>query len=229
MLLKMPQTFFGSFESEWYEVRDETQARLLTDPEARSLLEPFIGFEHSATEAAREVGCSLERLLYRIRQFERAGLLRETRRERRPGRPIRYYRAVADGFRIPFQLTPFADLEALMARQSAPFDRLRHRAGARNIRGKMGEARVIYRDANTGELHSETARRPDEPPSDPGRDALANDVTDLVRLDPRQALEFLDELNALYRRVQATRLPDGKGQAFLIQYALVALAPDDAP
>ena len=227
MLPKMPQTFFGSFEGDWYEVREETQARLLTDTESCKLLAPFIGFERSATQAALEIGCSLERLLYRIKQFERAGLLRETRRERRPGRPIRYYRAVADGFLIPFRLTPFADLETLMAHQSAPFERLRHQASARNMRGKMLDGRVIYRDANTGELHSETALRPDKPLL-VGRDAPGNDVTDVLQLEPRQALEFLNELNALYRRIHAARLPDGKGQAFLVQFALVALAPEDS-
>lgn len=65
----MQQMILGSFEGDWFEVRDPVQARLLTDPNARNLLAPFIGAERSLTQAAQEVGCSLQRLAYRVQQF----------------------------------------------------------------------------------------------------------------------------------------------------------------
>ena len=223
----MTQTFFGSFEGDWFEVCDQTQARLLTHPESLRLLEPFIGFERSATQAAQKLGCSVERLLYRIKQFEQSGLLRETRREPRAGRPIRYFRTVADGFRIPFRLTPFADLEALIAHQSGRYDRLRHRAGARNAHEKLGDGRIIYREASSGELCAESASFSRTVRGDLNQKEVANDVADIVNLEPGQARMFANELNDLYKRIQAARRPDGKGKTFLLQFSMVALAPED--
>ncbi len=223
----MQQMVLGSFEGQWLEVRDEMQARLLTDPTARALLTPFLGAERSAAQAAREAGCSLQRMAYRITQFQRAGVLRETRQERRSGRPVRYYQAVADGFHVPFEVTPFEDVEAMMARQYAPFDRLRNRASARRARQRAAVGRLIYRDAVSGEVHSESADG-GAPTEDRARQGSpGSDVVFTVRLSDEMARSFAEELGDLYRRMEAARPPDGQGGLHLVSLGLLPLTRED--
>jgi hypothetical protein len=227
-LLKMQQMILGSFDGEWFEVQTQEQARLLTDPVARQLLEPFIGFERTVTQAAQQIGCSVQRLLYRIEQFKQAGLLLETRQERRSGRPIRHYRAVADGFQIPFAFTPFADVEAMIAKQHAPFDRLRNRASARQSIQRGFDGRVLYRDVISGELNSESAMPTDEMPRNAHSGTPSNDVNLIVRLSTGQARAFAHEFNDLIERLQKANQPEARGQAFLVYLGMQPLVPGES-
>lgn len=227
MLVKMQQTIFGSFTGTWFEVRDVTQARLLTDPVARGLLTPFIGAECSATQAAQAVGCSVQRMLYRMRQFEQAGLLIETRQQRRSGRPIRFYRAVADGFHVPFEYTPFEDVEAMMARQYLPFDRLRDRVLARLVQQRTHVGRRIYRDAVSGEIQSESDQGLATRPLSMTTRKPGNDVTLKVRLTDEVAQRIAEELDDLYWRLEAARRPVGEGQEYLVHFGFLPLVAED--
>lgn len=86
-------------------VRDPDAARLLADPRASRFLEPFIGFERTASAVAAELGVRVSSMLYRINQSLELGLLHVSRVEPRQGRALKYYRAVADSFYVPFELT----------------------------------------------------------------------------------------------------------------------------
>lgn len=227
-LLKMQQMILGSFDGEWFEVHTQVQARLLTDPAAHQLLEPFIGFERSVTQAAQKIGCSVQRLMYRVERFKQAGLLLETRQERRSGRPVRYYRAVADGFRIPFAFTPFADIEAMIAKQHAPFDRLRNRASARQAIQRGFDGRILYRDAISGELNSESAMPTHEMPRNAHSGIPSNDVALIVRLSTGQARAFALEFDDLIERLQKANQPEDRGQAFLVYFGMQPLVPGES-
>jgi hypothetical protein len=224
----MQQMILGSFDGEWFEVHTQEQARLLTDPAARRLLEPFIGFECSVTQAAQKIGCSVQRLLYRIQQFKRAGLLLEMRQERRSGRPIRYYRAIADGFLIPFAFTPFADVEAMIARQHMLFDQLRNRASARQIIEQGYDGRVLYRDALSGELNSESVMPVQEMLRNARSGTPSNDVTLIVQLSAGQAQVFAREFNDLSERLLAANQLESRGQPFLVYLGMQPLIPGES-
>lgn len=86
-------------------VLDPEAARLVLDPSAVRLLAPFLGRERSAAEVAREAGVPLNTLKYRLRQFERLGLVRRAGVERRRGRPVQTYAAPPALF-VPFRVTP---------------------------------------------------------------------------------------------------------------------------
>lgn len=96
----------------WLVVQDQGAARALADPDTRRFLEPFLGRECSAREAANDLGEDLDRVLARVRRFLRVGVLRVSRLEPRAGRPVKFYRAVADGFFIPYGTTTFESFEA---------------------------------------------------------------------------------------------------------------------
>lgn len=89
----------------WLRVEEPEAARIVTDPAARRFLLPFIGRDRTVSNVAAELEVDTSSMLYRVRQFIRLGLIKEVRVEPRQGRPIRYYRSVADGFFVPFQVT----------------------------------------------------------------------------------------------------------------------------
>ncbi|GHF50490.1 hypothetical protein GCM10017781_28770 [Deinococcus metalli] len=203
----------------------EAQASLLARPDSRRYLEPFIGRERTAAEGARELGVSVERLLYRVRQLRAAGLLLQTGTRRRAGRPERLYRAVADAFIVPFALTPFADLEAQIVRQAAPLWELEVRAGARAGRDRGLTSRLIYRDT-TGELHSETAL-PEGTTWRAMHPEPGGDFAGVYHLDDAAAREVGALWEALRDRLNRDRRAPGEGRPYLIRTAMVPLRPDD--
>lgn len=95
-------------------VDDPRQARLLTDDDVLRFFRPFLARDASASEAAAEVGVSLDRMLYRIRTFLDAGLLRVVRHRPRAGRAVKIYRSRHDAYFVPYAATPFATLQELL-------------------------------------------------------------------------------------------------------------------
>lgn len=90
-------------------VTSTAAARVLLRPEERRFLEPFVGRELGAAQAARELELSVETLAYRVRALSRAGLLRQTGEVPRKGRPVKLYRA-AEEIRAPLALLPYEDV-----------------------------------------------------------------------------------------------------------------------
>lgn len=103
----------------WQRVTDARAARLLLDPTGRRVMEPFLLGEHSVKGAADALGLPLGVVHHRVKRFEATGLVCVTRAEARRGRPVRYYRAAADGFLIPLGATPDLSLESVIGRQEA--------------------------------------------------------------------------------------------------------------
>lgn len=75
----------------------------------------FLARERSAAQVARELRVDVGSVSYRIRQMIQLGLIRETRSEKRAGRPIRYYRSIADRVFAPLSLTPIGAVRDLFA------------------------------------------------------------------------------------------------------------------
>lgn len=215
----------GPFDGPWFEAHDEEQARLLSDPVALRHLAPFVGRERSASRAAAESGASVEGQMYWVRKFLAAGLLREVRREARRGPPVRVYSAVAAGFRVPFHLTPFADVEERVRTQLLPLDRLRNRAAARLLTGSGLTARLIYRSGD--ELHEETDVAGD--PGFSGPDAVGSgDFSTVVRLSEEDARWLRARLDDLRRELRARVRPDGEGRPHLVHTTVQALTEEEA-
>lgn len=91
--------------SVWLELDSSEAAQIFADPRSRRFIEPFIGRERTVKEVAAELDVTMSSALYRVRQLAALGLLEVTRSEPRHGRPIKHYRAVAEGFFVPFELT----------------------------------------------------------------------------------------------------------------------------
>ncbi len=137
-------------------VRDAEQARLLSDPRSVHYFGPFLARTRSVAEAAEEVGCALDTMYYRVRRFERAGLLRVVGQRARRGRPIKLYRSVADSFVVPLEATPFAELEERLRKQHRQDEDFIVRTMARLLRENRLEGRRILR-GDDGTVNQESA------------------------------------------------------------------------
>ena len=199
-----------SAAGEWLVVEDPEQARLLTDLDAARYFEPFIARERSVSEAARELGCRVDTLLYRVRQFLAAGLLEVTRLEKRAGRAIKQYRSVADAFFVPFAATPYANLEELIYRQMEPFNQLAARSAAELLRQSGRDGRRIFRKPN-GEVWNDSASDASNPfrLGEEGVPA-AYDFRVELQLEPKVALELQRELHELFERYNVQQSERGR-------------------
>lgn len=83
---------------------------------------PFLARETSPGAVATELGVDVGSVTYRIRQMLRLGLIRQTRVQRRAGRPIRFYRSTADRVFAPLELTPVSSVRELFRRGLADLD-----------------------------------------------------------------------------------------------------------
>ena len=205
------------------------QARLLSDDAATRFLEPFLGRERSASQAARELGVPIDTLLYRVKRFLEAGLLEIVREEPRAGRPIKIYRTVADGFYVPFELTAYAEHEEQMREQLRSGEEVIVRAASRLLREIGEEGRRIFRTRD-GEVMYQAA-------GDAGKRMEWGDF-DLVQRMPGPAFEAFgstltltdDEskelLVALYRIYEQydarskENVSEGRGRPFLFRFQL---------
>ncbi len=87
-------------------VTNRLAIRILADADAAPWLKPFIREALSVKAAAEGLGVTIQAMHYRVQRMLRAGLLEVTGIRRRPGRPIKCYRSVARGFRVPLDLVP---------------------------------------------------------------------------------------------------------------------------
>lgn len=209
-------------------VSDPEQARLLTDPLSLRFFEPFLAREKSASQAAAELGVRLDTLLYRLRVLERAGLVRVVRARKRAGRPIKLYRSSADAYLIPFEATPFAELEERIRHSLRRDEERVVRALARMLRASEHVGLRLYRGGD-GEVWQESAgerlRRdwrevaaggPLEPPIG---DAMSGEM----RLTDAEAEALLRELYRLFERYHG---PREAGRRYLLQFTLLPVAEE---
>lgn len=199
-------------------VTDPIQAKLLADQNTFSYFTPFLAQERTASQAAEEVACSLNAMLYRVGTFLEAGLLKVSRLERRAGRAIKHYRSVADGFFIPFEVTPYAGLEEGLEAQIEERNQRVGKATARLLREAGIEGRRIYRSP-TGEVWQEAAADLRSAVNLSGANApAAVDFFREVKLTIEEAKVLQRELLAYRERY---REEDRPGQPYLFEVLLL--------
>jgi DNA-binding transcriptional ArsR family regulator len=86
--------------SEW-RVRNRAQAAALEHPLRARLLMVCVAEERSLSDLQRLTGQTLPTLHYHVTRLLGAGLLGVSRQQTRAGRPIRFFRAVAERFFVP--------------------------------------------------------------------------------------------------------------------------------
>lgn len=225
----MEHADFTSEGVEFFRVRTEEQARLLSDPATVRFLEPFLGRERSASQAAEELGVAIDTLLYRVRKFLAAGLLRIVREEPRAGRPIKIYSTVAEGFYVPFELTGFADHEEHRREQLRMDEDVILRAASRMLRQMGEEGQRMYR-TRAGDIFYQSAgdagktiewgdfEKMHAIPG-PAYESFSADFT----LTDEESKDLLLELYRVYERTNDLSIANvdaGRGRAFVFRFQL---------
>lgn len=96
-------------------VAHRAQAAALENPLRARLLMACAAHERSLTDLQRISGQTLAKLHYHVTRLLDAGLLRVSREQARGGRPIRFFRAVANSFLVPQALLGELPGEAMAA------------------------------------------------------------------------------------------------------------------
>lgn len=192
--------------SRFFTVSDPEQARLLSEPRFQAAFRPFLAREVSASTAADELKLDLNAMLYRIRVLSKAGLLQVVREEKRQGRPMKIYRSVHDAYFIPYEATPFADLEERLWQQQLPEARERAHIQARRLQAGGIYGQKVFRDER-GEtwVQSSASGEEDLDWLDPQRPASIDYWTDLLLSEPesREMQRLLYDLLQRYAPASA--------------------------
>lgn len=208
----------------WQRVDDPAAARLILSPDVLAVLEALMLREWSVSVLAAALGRPLNAVHHRVRRLVSAGLVVETRREARRGRPVCHYRASAQAYFIPYDRTPLRSHEEMVGLGDdlfqQRFDRAVVQAGAALVRDWQDIGVRVYVDGGSV--------REDVTPSAEAfdnRSLLAPDAPalfayrDILRLSPDDAKAMQHELDTLVTRYAGR----GGGGRYLLR---LDLAPD---
>lgn len=116
-------------------IESKKTASAFGQPRSRQLVLELVSGARSLQELADATGLSLSLLHYHVKRLQRFGLIRVVRKDKRAGRAVCRYRAVARRFLIPADLAPHTGDAALLRELRAALDR---------ERASSGNAGVIY-------------------------------------------------------------------------------------
>lgn len=110
-----------------------------------------MGREATVTTVACILESTVNATYLKVRRLERAGLVRVAREERRAGRAVKHYTAVAPRLFVPFEVMHLPDLEDFYLRNQEEQTRLFTRALLETYRREWGEPTSL------GQSHYRTA------------------------------------------------------------------------
>jgi DNA-binding transcriptional ArsR family regulator len=182
-------------------ISDSRVAAAFADPLRRRLVLHLARRECSIGELAAATGVDLKRLHYYVTALVELGLVVVARERRRPGRPIKLYRAIADAFFVPE--------EATMGR---PEDAL-----ARELRDSLARLRdpsregVIYHLSDAGEPRIRRVRAAETRP------IPAAENWRIVRLSRPDALQMAKDIENHLKALVDN--PDNGSETYLVHFA----------
>jgi hypothetical protein len=198
-------------------VSDQTQARFLTDPAKKTFFTPFLARERRIAQAAAEVGCSTNRMLYQVRTLMDCGLLRVQRVEPRAGRPVKVYRSVYDAYFVPFYVTPYDTLEQRITVQGDPIWASLVAAYADALRRSKRHGHLLHR---VNDIVHTTDQLPETTPS--GQAIFWSDTTLTIRdIDARELGSDVRQWYEKAQRMSETAREDKNARRYLCLAALL--------
>ncbi len=218
----MKATNVSSVSNNVLVLRDPTLVSLLVDPTHAQFFLCFLAREASPAQVAKELEVSLSRTMYWITRAVDAGLLQVVRSEQRAGRPVKYYRCIADALFLPAEATEEGTLAELLRLWSDPWQHLYVDSVARALR-QAKLTGIRFSRAEGGRLEIKYASGPGEnadlaPANMPA--IWGGWYTDLW-LNPEDAKAFQLEL----AEMQARYLAKGGRQRYIMRLALAPCAP----
>jgi DNA-binding Lrp family transcriptional regulator len=215
------------------EVKDLGQARLLSDPESFRYFSPFLARDFTVSQAAKELDCKVDTMLYRVKTLLEAGLLKVVGTETRRGRPIKVYRSSADAYFVPFAVTPFEDIEAAIKTQNQKNGDIIAHHLARVVRQSGRDGRHIFRDihgevsVNSGANANDVVLDLDDLPEIARRVyayeyVIGESASDELELTDEDAKEFILEFYKFWRGYK-NKKSSKKPQKYFLQFSFVPI------
>jgi hypothetical protein len=185
-------------------IDDPLQAAAFENPLRARVLIACGPRERSLSDLRRLLGTPLSKLHYHVARLLEAKLLVVSRAQPRGGRPVRFYRAVAERFVVPQESLPALPSEAWLAElRRALHDEI----------GRAGEVALLYGPGPDEGTFQVRLIRPE--PIGPSR---SMELWRVLTLAPRQRVALAKELAEVLGR-HATAEPEPGGEAFLVHAA----------
>jgi len=179
-------------------IHDQAQAAALENPLRARLLMACVVQERSLTDLQRLAGQTLPKLHYHVTRLLDAGLLRVSRKQPRGGRPIRFFRAVAERFFVPQEFLGELPGQAMATE-------------LRNLlQMSRGDVSLRYGSDSRGNLRVMLVRDETEP------SPKAIELWQVFRLSRQQREALAKELKELFERY--SKAQDGS-ETFLVHAA----------
>lgn len=96
----------------YLEINSKEAAAQLTKLKQLTFIQPFLGQEATISEAASQVSVQEHQMQYFVNKMLKLGLMTVLRQEKRSGKPLKFYRCVADSFFIPLDHAPHVNLRS---------------------------------------------------------------------------------------------------------------------
>jgi Helix-turn-helix domain len=129
-------------------IENPKTAALLFQPKSVELLSVLIESERSLQQISDVLGWPLNTSKYQLERLCQAGLVTCVREEARAGRAIRFYRAIATQFFVPYVLTPAMNPATLLEQEYAA----KAKRFAHNLTTVALQAREAQHELNSGEF-----------------------------------------------------------------------------
>ena len=129
-------------------IENPKTAALMFQAKSLELLSVLIESERSLQQISNALEWPLNTCKYQLERLRQAQLVTCTREEARAGRAIRYYRAVASQFFVPYALTPAMTPATLLEQEYAP----KAKRFAHNLTSVALKAREAQLEFNSGEF-----------------------------------------------------------------------------
>jgi hypothetical protein len=214
----------NTYNIQVHTVTDQRAAKSPLDSDERRWFVPFLGQACTVSAAADQLGEKPNSVLYRVKRWLTSGLLAIDHEEQRAGRTIKHYRAVADGFFVPFEASLEVGLLELMWYTNKPYldDLFSGMVGSASHLSetwgvqisKVGEAVRVEAALSAGHVFN---------PKDDHIPAVFEQFATL-KLSFEDAKMMQQELLELHRRYRAKQ---GE-QTYLSYLALTPTAPKDS-
>jgi DNA-binding transcriptional ArsR family regulator len=188
-------------------VDDPLQATAFENPLRARVLIACGAEERSLSDLRRLLGVPLPKLHYHVARLLDAKLLTVIRTQPRAGRPVRFYRAVAERFLVPQESLPALPSEAWLAEL---------RRSLHDEIGRAGEVALLYGPGAAAGTFQVRLIRPE-----PVGLSRSIELWRILKLTPRQRTALAKELAEVLER-HAKAKPESGAESFL---AHAAFAP----
>jgi predicted transcriptional regulator len=190
-----------------FRVEDAAMIPIFLASPKRRLLLSFVERAKSVAEVAASSGEPLSRVYHRVMRLLSQGLLRIEREEKRDGRPIKYYRAVAQRFFVPIDLLHRSPGSGLAAELRAQLDEELFRSEREGV--------LFYVDNGSPRVSWFGQSR---------TSGTAGELWQIVTLRPEAVRAFAAEVQALLAKYEG---PSVGGRPYLLHAAFAPRAGGD--